>query len=240
MSVSSILKTKLQRSDVSFLIKQGLDSLPALIQPQDREKQSWSQHGEDLVLSHLLKDFLTTGFYVDVGANHPTKLSNTFKLYRLGMRGLIVEPNTPLFWLHRKVRPQDMHLCAGVGEKDGIAPYYQISSHVLSTFSKHECQQALDEGHSLVSTSLIPMFTLETILQSCQLTGRSIFALLSIDTEGLDSVVLRSNDWSAFRPRCIVVENKSRSSGIAEHLTGLGYNLHARLGVNQIFVRQEQ
>jgi hypothetical protein len=54
---------------------------------------TYSQHGEDrLILDYFKKLGRPTGTYVDVGANYPIKISNTYLLYRSGWRGLTVEP----------------------------------------------------------------------------------------------------------------------------------------------------
>ena len=37
----------------------------------------YSQEGEDILLSRLLEEKTSTGFYVDIGAHHPTRFSNT-------------------------------------------------------------------------------------------------------------------------------------------------------------------
>lgn len=40
---------------------------------------SYSQHGQDLIISNLFKD-VGIGIYVDVGAGDPINLSNTYLL----------------------------------------------------------------------------------------------------------------------------------------------------------------
>ncbi len=39
--------------------------------------KSYSQEGEDLILRRIFND-RASGFYVDVGAHHPRRFSNTF------------------------------------------------------------------------------------------------------------------------------------------------------------------
>ena len=55
--------------------------------------ESFSQAQQDrFVLEVLVKpERLTTGTFVDIGAHHPTSLSNTYALERLGWRGFLVE-----------------------------------------------------------------------------------------------------------------------------------------------------
>lgn len=70
----------------------------------------YPQFGEDAVLNALFRN--RTGFYVDIGAYHPTPYSNTYALYRCGWKGIVVEPNPnakPLFrffWPHDVCKPR--------------------------------------------------------------------------------------------------------------------------------------
>jgi FkbM family methyltransferase len=235
MNIRSLLQAQINRSEALFSLKQELDLLPAVLGRRNGANRSWSQHGEDDFLSREVAGFLKSGYYVDVGANHPTKLSNTFKLYCMGMRGISVEPSPTLSRLHSRYRPEDIQLSGGVGANDGLLPFYRLSCHVLSTFSREECERAVTNGHRMLSRSLVPVFTLRTILDSCPFKDRPHFALLSVDTEGLDAMVLRSNDWTKYRPRLIVVENNGQNSVVRDYLGGLGYRLVASRACNDIF-----
>jgi hypothetical protein len=45
-------------------------------------KKTYSQHKEDLFILETLKLYkLDESLYVDIGANHPTDISNTYLLY---------------------------------------------------------------------------------------------------------------------------------------------------------------
>src|SRR5215510_10661697 len=58
--------------------------------PVGYRRTSFSQQGEDLILARLFEG-QRRGFYVDVGAHHPRRFSNTFLLYRRGWRGLNID-----------------------------------------------------------------------------------------------------------------------------------------------------
>jgi hypothetical protein len=45
-------------------------------------RASYSQGSEDAIVVQLCKGTLPAGPYVDIGANHPTRLSNTYLFYR--------------------------------------------------------------------------------------------------------------------------------------------------------------
>lgn len=199
--------------------------------------RSWSQHGEDEVLVELLKDELRTGFFVDVGANHPAALSNTFRLYCMGMRGISIEPNDLLCAFHARYRTEDTVVCAGVGNTDGLLEYFMMSAHVFNTFSEAEARHYEAAGTRIVRRTLKPIFRLDTILRDCARKDRSAFSLLSVDTEGFDEIVLRSNDWERYRPKHVLVESNTEdaSARTAALLTGLGYRLRQTFGCNGLF-----
>jgi hypothetical protein len=59
---------------------------------RDKRRGTFSQHGEDLWLDNYFAG-RKGGFYIDIGASHPTRLSNTYKLYsEREWRGVTVEP----------------------------------------------------------------------------------------------------------------------------------------------------
>ena len=76
---------------------------------------SFSQFGEDLLVQQILRK--DAGIYLDIGANHPVRFSNTYHLYRFrAWHGLLVEPNPVLAELLRSRRPRDVVLAAAVGK----------------------------------------------------------------------------------------------------------------------------
>ncbi|NBR70655.1 MAG: hypothetical protein EBT75_00930 [Proteobacteria bacterium] len=105
---------------VDIILKLLYKSMPTL---EEREHGTlcFSQTGEDGILNYLVP---ATGFYIDVGAHHPLRYSNTHMLYRRGWRGINIEP-TPgakkLFDLHR---PEDLNLEVAVGRKTAKASFH--------------------------------------------------------------------------------------------------------------------
>ncbi len=79
---------------------------------------SYSQDGEDMVLRRLLGG-QRSGFYVDVGAHHPFRFSNTCYFHRLGWRGINIDADPDamaLFGTGASRRYQHLH---GIGETEG-------------------------------------------------------------------------------------------------------------------------
>jgi hypothetical protein len=53
---------------------------------KSRRQGSYSQHGEDAFVANFFAA-RAKGFYLDIGASHPFRLSNTCSLYRSGWKG---------------------------------------------------------------------------------------------------------------------------------------------------------
>jgi FkbM family methyltransferase len=228
----------INRSPTLFTLRHQLAMRPALKGgPKEAAKKSWSQHGEDERLVTELKDHLKSGFFVDIGANHPAVLSNTYRLYCMGMRGITVEPNELLTRLHERYRPQDTIVCSAVGGEDGLLPFYEMSYHAFNTFSEEAYRRTVADGKmQLLRKSLKPMFRLSTILRSSAPVGKT-FELLSVDVEGFDEMVLRSNDWEKWRPRLVLAEANTDEAekGTGAYLQELGYERVGTFGVNGLY-----
>ena len=76
--------------------------------------KSYSQEGEDLLLRRIF-EHQKIGFYVDVGAHHPFRFSNTYLLYKRGWRGINIDAMPGSMRLFRKFRPRDTNIECGVG-----------------------------------------------------------------------------------------------------------------------------
>jgi len=70
---------------------------------------SYSQEGEDLILERFFEG-MNTGFYVDVGAFHPKRFSNTYIFYKKGWHGINIDARPGSMKLFNFVRPRDINL----------------------------------------------------------------------------------------------------------------------------------
>jgi len=96
-------------------------------------KGSYSQHGEDKEIEKLLAGLNPNDFlYVDVGANHPTTFSNTYRLYRMGWKGIVIDPDLKLLTMHKSIRRNDIQVNVGCGRKSSMLPFYFVSVRKLT------------------------------------------------------------------------------------------------------------
>lgn len=178
-------------------------SNPAFVEVNAR--YSFSQEGEDLLVGRVF-DGQETGFYVDVGAHHPTRFSNTCLLYRKGWSGINIDPMPGSMALFDKARPLDTNLELAISSTPGSVTLTVFDETALNTLSP-ERRQYLDEStdYTVNREVEVTAATLETVLLEHLPPGTTI-DLLTVDVEGLDFDVLQSNDWDQFRPRVLLIE----------------------------------
>lgn len=171
---------------------------------------SYSQEGEDIILRRLF-DGKKNGFYIDVGAHHPRRFSNTYLFYLNGWRGINIEPNSNTKHIFNLERPRDINLQFGVSDNTERLKYYQFDEPALNTFDEKLVKSRLSSTtYQLLRTDEVPVDRLENILEK-YLPKNQTIDFLNIDTEGLDLAVLQSNDWSLFRPRFVLAESLETS-----------------------------
>lgn len=192
---------------------------------------SYSQQGEDLIIDKLL-GFKKKGFYVDIGAYDPNRISNTKRFYLHGWRGINIEPNKKNFLKFKRARKRDINLNIGVGGSDKKITFYSFLPDTLSTFSQKETKKYQLLGYKLVKKTRIPVRKLKTILE--RYCSHAKIDFFSIDTEGYEEEVLRSNDWKKFRPELICIESNSQIK-IEQYLNRVGYNKVFQNDINTIY-----
>lgn len=209
----------------------------------ENQKISYSQCGEDLILQQL---FMVLGIakasYLDVGAHHPTYLSNTYLFYENGGNGVCVEPDPALFGEFGKKRPRDIHLNCGVGVVPGEADFFMMSTSTLNTFSKEEAERYQSYGQQRIVKTI--RIKLETINEIIRQNFREIPNLISLDVEGLDYLILQDFDFKKYRPEVFCLETLSytedkterKLTEIIELMHANDYLTYADTYINTIFV----
>ncbi|MHB1174508.1 MAG: FkbM family methyltransferase [Sulfuriferula sp.] len=167
---------------------------------------SYSQEGEDLVLARILGELkIMTGFFVDIGAHHPTRYSNTYYFYRRGWRGINVDALPGTKRLFDRMRRRDITIECGVGSHEGVLKYFAFNEPALNTFSEQEAEKKISPQYHIINTLQIPVVTLKRILDEHLPSGTKI-DFMTIDAEGFDHEIISSNDWNLYRPRVVLVE----------------------------------
>ena len=232
-----------------YLASRGIDTLYGYIHamaskaglPLAQRAESFGQEGEDLILTRLF-DRQATGFYVDVGAHHPFRFSNTFLLYRRGWRGINIDAMPGAMAAFRQWRPQDVNLECLVSTDPTPRRFFQYDEPALNTVSEEVVRQREIDApqYRVVNTVTLAARRLADILAEHVPAGQAI-DILNVDVEGHDLDVLASNDWDRFKPRIIVVEllgvglAQMQETALYQFLTARGYRLLSKMINSAIF-----
>jgi len=163
---------------------------------------SYSQHQEDLIIDKLLW-FPDNGFYVDVWAYEPNRLSNTKRFYEKWRNGINIEPNPTKVIQFSNLRKRDINLSVGVSTELGILQYYDFFPSTLWTFSEKDKDMYVEKWFQLINTLEVSVKKLSQILEEYS-NGKIDF--MSVDVEWYDLEVLKSNDRVLYRPRVVCIE----------------------------------
>lgn len=205
--------------------------------------QSYSQHGEDVILAGLLRAMgIEAGekpVILELGSNHPVNMSNTWLLYKQGYRSVLVEANPRYERDTVKARPEDTFLCAGVtpgNEREAILfvpQHAEVASFSLPFVSSWYERRG---WKAEIIEVKVPLHNINQIFETY--FDRLGPAILTLDLEGLDFQIIQSIDWERWKPRIICLERdrRARSSAVAKrYLEEKGYELIAATDVNDIF-----
>jgi len=196
--------------------------------------KSFSQDGEDLILWSFLK-YKKNGFYIDIGAHHPLRFSNTHLFYKNGWRGINVDPTPGSMKMFDKLRPLDINLEVGVSDKSEDQIFYMFDEPALNSFDKEiSLSRHNSSEYSIIDTKTIEIYTLDDIIEEYFPKSISQIDFLTIDAEGHDFNVIRSINLNKYKPRIIAIEiieltiNDILNDRIANYLSKYGYSMIAK------------
>jgi len=166
------------------------------------KKKSYAMDCEDVEsIKYLNKK--NNGFYVDVGANHPIKFSNTHLLYKNNWQGINLDINEFSIDLFNFMRPMDTNLHQAVSNINGeIEIYFQKPFSFLNTT---DYDHAKIHFNNDFRKKKIKCNTLNFILSHSKYKEREI-DFLNIDVEGAELNILKGLNFVIYRPKVICIE----------------------------------
>lgn len=170
------------------------------------------------------------GFYVDVGANHPTIESQTWHLEQLGWSGLLLEPIPSYCELLKK-------------ERNGTVVQYGCSS---PENHNQVLKLIVAGGHSTLNANPIAMGdnSQETIEVTCKTLDSILeennvpigFDFISIDIEGHEMEMFKGFALTKWKPKFILLEDHVINHYKHNYMKSNGYQLILRTGLNSWYV----
>jgi FkbM family methyltransferase len=227
----------LEKQGVSFTqLSSLIEDCNEVINSEDLLNFSYSQFAQDLVLRLCYFFNQRSGFYVDIGANHPYSLSNTCYFYKRGWSGINIEPNPDFVESLKKERQRDININCAVASQDGTMDFYlcETKYNCLSTLSKERAEELAKKGVNWTKKH-IDVLKLSTIFNRYLSEGK-VVDFMNVDCEGYDIEVLKSNDWDKYRPRFLVVEDLDNiDTPLVQYCKSINYDMVSWFGYTKFF-----
>ena len=197
--------------------------------------KSYAQDGEDMILKAIYEQKKNyKGFFVDVGAHHPVRFSNTRYFYKRGWRGINIEPTPSAIQAFKTFRKRDINLNIGIGPQKGHLKFYCFNEPALNSFSKEVSERIHHESskYKIINELDIEVLPLADVFDQYLPKGVTI-DFMTVDVEGLDFQVLLSNNWEKYKPSILLVEesvdvDQLKESPIYNFLKEKGYHFFAK------------
>lgn len=214
------------------------------IKESSYKKPYYSQDGEDAVLLSFYEDKAGyKGFYVDIGALHPLRFSNTQLFYELGWRGINIDAMPGSMKEFDDVRPEDINVEAGISSTGSELIFYSFKESALNSFNEEISEKRIADGWELENKKSIKTFSINEILDKYLPKNQKI-DFINIDAEGLDLEIIKSLDWTKYRSDFLLIEELSlKNRDVIEfgknemykYLKDLGYMIVAKTKRTLIF-----
>jgi FkbM family methyltransferase len=206
---------------------------------------TYAQNFEDVILRRALQD-IDHGFYVDVGAYHPTSDSVSCWFYNSGWNGVNIEPNPEMFEVLVTKRPRDTNLQVAVADIPGRASLYIYDGiyNGMSTTQPEVVATHQAAGIEIYGSIQVEIVTLDQVFRDRRVAGKAV-DFLKIDVEGSEAQIIKTTEFNEFRPRILVIEAilpGSRTPSWADwegRLLRKGYRFVLFDGLNRFYLREE-
>lgn len=172
---------------------------------------SYAQNFEDVLLNRVFRDRLD-GFYIDIGALHPTSDSVTKAFYDRGWSGINIEPIKDFHNTICQERPRDINLNIAISDRAGSLDFFQVLQQPAnSTLDKEIAYKvAYEKGLDVTSYNVV----VKTLADICEEYINKQIDFLKIDVEGVEEQVILSGNWGKFRPTILLIESTLPNTNI--------------------------
>jgi len=202
-----------------------------------KRKQHYSRWGEDLFLTNYFKNTFN-GRYIDIGAFHPFRGSNTYLLHHKGWSGINIDINKTSIDLFKLARPKDINLNLPISStKQKIKIYQEKDLGKMNTINPRFASIFLKNSSI---REAVPS-NLNDILDKLNFKNNQ-FELIDIDVEGEEYQILKNINFEKYSFKIILVEahkfesyTKEQSERIHVLLRSKNYNYLKNLGETAIY-----
>ena len=160
---------------------------------------------------HFGQHGLTKGFYMDIGAYHPFRQSNTAYFWLMGWNGVNVDASPRSIRIFKKIRRTDRNVWSAIVDAQTAAREKTISLYfnpnvdfdLSATCAPDEVARRKDWQTEKVE---VPCDSLANIVNKYAPSNNADFHFMNIDIEGFDESALQGmGDWKS-KPQVLCVE----------------------------------
>jgi len=164
-------------------------------------KKNYSKNKEDQYLKKIFKN-KTNGTYIDIGAYHPYRFSNTYLLHKKGWNGTNVDINKKSIDLFNIARPNDINLNIAIGDKNKMQTFYfKNKIHPMNTLNKEFAKRFWSNKNNLNKNKIMTQTFNYLIKKSKKID------LLDIDVEGNEYEVIKKINFKNISFKIILIEH---------------------------------
>ena len=218
------------------------------VQEELSKYESYSQAGEDKIIEFILSYLGEKNIglsYLDIGCNDYKSLSNSYALYKKGVRGVLIDANPIYIDEIKMYRPEDIVLNCGIGAKNSEKmKFYILNTPGLDSFDLESIKEAQRQTPwiEIVDEIEVPVYTLDEIYEKY---FASVPTIVSLDVEGLEMDILKSTNFEKYRPYIFIIETieyrekisvTNKRNDIINLMFENDYIEYAFTGVNSLFI----
>lgn len=198
---------------------------------------SYAQNFEDIILLRAFKN-QKKGFFIDIGCHHPIEDSVTFNFYKLGWRGINIDPDDSFNHLYSDLRPQDLMINTTISNRSGSdLDFYLVKETGLSSFNIED----IDTSEYFINKIKVNSKSLDEIITENNIQNK-IIDLIKIDAEGHEKKIIEG--WNLdVKCKCVVYEitnlNEDDKKFILDKLDKRGFELVYEDGINNFLLHRD-
>lgn len=238
-----------------MILKEYLVALKDVLYPR-----TFGQLGEDAVIANHLGwlglPVHENGVYLDIGAYHPTRGSNSYRFYKQGSRGYAIDVGKRKQRIWSLFRPRDTFINAAVVPNSSLQEYanfYMANAYgeVCDHISGSGIHNRVEPHRNWAKVKTISAKALGELIDKDKSWFEAPWRFISIDIEGLDEDFISDLDLIKLAPDIIAVEHfppkhisawekipyLANSCELNKKLEGRGFILQSVCGPTLIFVR---
>ena len=180
----------------------------------------FSQNAEEIIILQYFAD-KPVGKFLDIGAYHVTKFSNTRALYEKGWSGILVEPAPKLFEAiqeHYKDEPRIKAINVAIGTSSEPLEFY-LSEDAVSTSDVPHMTKWANAGVKFEKTTVPQVHVADFMKEHCV-----DIDMISLDTEATNMKIFREiPDFVFDQISLFIIEHDMQHDEVEDRLASFGF-----------------